>query len=329
MYANMMLIWIIITVGIMNIFLIARHTRADEEKGRAELIRSLPVGRLSVLNAAMITAVIVNALLGLLIGLGLAAIGVESMDLSGSMLYGALICASGLAFAAITALFCQLSSGKGGAMGLSFFALGAFYMMRAAGDMNSEVLACISPIGLAARSQAYVNNYWNPCFILLLEAAVIAAIAFKLNAARDLEQGYIPARPGRGEASAALRSSFGLAFRLLRNTIIVWAILMFVLGASYASIIGDIDAFIGDSPQYLELLGMPPALAALLSDSYKTEMIQKYYLAFVTAMMTLVSTIPLLIIALKPMSEEQDHRAEHSLARTVPRAKYQIGRAHV
>ena len=43
MYANMMLLWIIIAVGIMNVFLVVRHTRADEEKGRAEVVRSLPV----------------------------------------------------------------------------------------------------------------------------------------------------------------------------------------------------------------------------------------------------------------------------------------------
>lgn len=326
MYAGMMLIWVIITVGIMNIFLVVRHTRADEEKGRAEVIRSLPVGRLSTLNATMITAVIVNVILGLLTGLGIAATGVANIGFAGSMLYGAVICVSGLVFAAITALFCQLSASKSGAMGYSFLMLGVFYMVRAAGDMRGmEILSCVSPLGLAQRTQAYVGNYWWPVFVLLLEFVGIAAVAYRLNAIRDLDQGFIPARPGKKEASPLLRSPFGLSFRLLRNTIFVWFILMFVMGASYGSVIPSINTFVGDSPEYLQILGMPAALIETLSDAAKEEVVQTYFLSFVISMMTLLSIVPLLIAALKPRNEEKDHRAEQVLARVVPRRKYLAG----
>ena len=323
MYTGMMLLWVIITVAIMNIFLVARHTRADEEKGRAEVVRSLPVGRLANLNAAMITAFIVNGVLGLLMGLGLAATGVANMGFTGSMLFGAVTCAAGLVFAALTALFCQLSASKSGATGLSFLVLGGFYMIRAAGDLRgNEVLSCFSPLGLSLRAQAYIENNWWPVLVLLLIGAAITAAAYKLNSIRDLEQGFIPAKQGKKEASSFLRSNFGLAFRLLRNTIVVWIIVMFVLGASYGSVTGNISTFVGDSPEYLQILGMPKALVDALTGIEKESMIQIYFLSFVTTMMTLVCIVPLLIAAMKPRNEEKDHRAEHVLSRVVPRVKY-------
>jgi len=79
MYSNCMLLWVALTVAVMNIFLVVRHTRADEERGCAEVVRSLPTGRLSNLNATMLTAIIINATLALLTGLGIAALRIESM----------------------------------------------------------------------------------------------------------------------------------------------------------------------------------------------------------------------------------------------------------
>ncbi|MCL2813326.1 MAG: hypothetical protein FWD23_01870 [Oscillospiraceae bacterium] len=323
MYTGMMLLWVLMAVGVMNVFLVGRHTRADEEKGRAEVVRSLPVGRMANLNAAMITAVAVNLILGLLMGFGLAAAGVESMDFAGSMLYGALNCAFGILFAAITALFCQLSSNKGGASGYSFLILGVFYMMRAVGDMQQiEIVSCMSPLGLALRAKAYIENRWWPFFLLLGAAALIAAAAYRLNSARDLDQGFIPARPGKRGASFVLSNSFGLAFRLLRGQLVIWLIVMFALGASYGSMVGNIDEFIGGSPEYMQILGFDPEAAEATKDN-----IQTYYLSFVASMMTLLCIVPLLIAALKPRSEEKDRRAEQVLAGVVSRGEYMGGYA--
>ncbi len=45
--AHQMLLLTAMAVGIMSILLVTRHTRADEEDGRIEMIRSLPAGRLA------------------------------------------------------------------------------------------------------------------------------------------------------------------------------------------------------------------------------------------------------------------------------------------
>ena len=326
MYSSMMLLWIIITVGIMNIFLVIRHTRADEEKGRAEVVRSLPVGRLANINAVMITAVILNFIMGLLTGLGLALVGIESMNLAGGILYGAVMFSSGLIFAAVTALFCQLSSNASGASGLSFLVLGVFYIIRAAGDINnSEILACISPLGLAQRAQIYIANYWQPVFILLIETVIIFAAAYSLNFIRDLDQGFIAARPGRKEASRNLSSSFGLAFRLLKTPLIIWIIVMFLLGMSYGSVIGDIDSFVSNSPDYLRIIGIPETVLEMMADAEKEKIIVDYFGAFVTTMMTLICIVPLLNTAMRLRKEEREHRAENILSRFVSRTEYLAG----
>jgi ABC-2 type transport system permease protein len=328
MYGGMMLLWYIITVGIMNIFLVIRHTRADEERGRAEVVRSLPAGRLANLNATMLAALIINAALGLLTGLGLAVMGVETMDFAGCMLYGAATFAAGIVFASIAALFAQLSSSTGGATGLSMAALGALYMLRAAGDAQTPVndfIACLSPLGLAQRSQVFVENHIWPTLLLITQAIIITAAAYKLCAMRDLGQGFIPARPGRKEARKYLGTSFGLSWRLLRTPIIIWLTVMFVLGASYGSVVADIDGFIGDSPEYLQVIGIPEAVLETMTDAEKGKVIIEYFGMFVTVMMTLVCFVPLINAAMKARAEEKDQRAEHILSRSVCRVKHLSG----
>ena len=326
MYSGFMLIWVIIAAAFMNIFFVVRHTRADEERGRAEVVRSLPVGRLANLNATMISAVAVNAALALLTGVGIALTGVEGMGWGGSMLYGAALGAAGLVFAAIAALFCQLSASSSGAAAYSGIALGALYMIRAGGDAKgAEIVSCISPLGLAQRTQVYVNNYIWPVLVLLLTAAVFTAAAYWLNAIRDLGQGFIAAKPGRSEASKSLQSPFGLSWRLLRTALISWVIVMFLLGASYGSIMEDLPNIVGDSPDYLQVIGIPEDIVKTMTNDEKAGIIIEYFGAFITLMMTLVCIVPVLNAAMRPRAEEREGRAEHIIARAVPRWKYMSG----
>ena len=326
MFSGMMLLWTAIAVGVMNIFFVVRHTRTDEERGRSEVVRSLPTGRLASINATMLSALMLNAALALFTGLGLAATGIESMGFGGSMLYGAALGAVGLVFAAIAALFSQLSSSSSGASLLSVILLGVSYMMRAAGDMQgNEMIACVSPLGLVQRSQAYVeNNIW-PTLLLLFIAVFISLIAYKLNSMRDLGQGFIAAKPGRAEASVGLMSSFGLAWRLLRPTLVGWVIVMFVLGASYGSVVTVISSFISDSPEYMTVIGVPVEMLETLSIEDREKLIVESFGSFVNIMMVLVCFVPILIAALKARAEEKEGRTEHILARVVPRSKYLAG----
>jgi len=314
MYSHTMLLWVVIAVAVMNIFFVVRHTRADEDHGRIEVVRSLPSGRIANLHATMVSAVMINSVLAVLTAIGLAITGDDSMSFVSCILYGLILGSSGLLFAAIAALFAQVSNNAGGAIGYSLLSLGVFYIMRAAGDLKSEALSVISPLGLIQRTQIFVENNWWVLPILLLEFLAIATLAYWVNSKLDMNQGIIPVKQGKKRASAWLRSSFGLSYRLLRATIIIWFIVLFLLGASYGSIFGDIDTFIGENELYQNLVGV--------NDDYS---ITVMYAVFVNKLMSLVCLIPLLMIALKARREESDGRAENVLTRAVSRQKYLLG----
>lgn len=71
-------------------------------------------------------------------------------------------------FAAATVLIAQLTETARGALGFSFAFLALSYLLRAVGDVGTELLSLVSPpLGLVLRAQIYVNNYWWPISILL------------------------------------------------------------------------------------------------------------------------------------------------------------------
>jgi len=344
LYTNFMMLFTALTVGLMNIFLVVRLTRTDEEKGRLEVLRSLPVGRLTNLGAALITAAIVNVLLMLFVALGMYGFGIALEDtgmcFNGSMLWGATLAVTGLVFAAFTALFSQLSASSRTAMGYSFLALGIFFMLRAPGDMNPdmEILALISPMGLPLRTAAYAGNYWWPILIMLAIALVVSAIAFHFTSIRDIDQGMVPAKPGRAHGSFLVSSPQGLAFKLLKTSIIVWLISMFVLGASYGTVLGELDEFIATNEMYQQLILGPFAiefLEGLTTEETVNAMraavsgagfsIPQLFSAMINLIMGMFVTVPAVLFALKAKREEADIRAELVLATPAKRSSYLAG----
>lgn len=314
MFFNMMVQWVMLAAAIMNILLVVRHTRSDEEYGRTDMLRSLPTGKFSVLTSTMITAFFVNLAAALLTGAGIGLCRVEDMGWNGSMLYGAAIGAVGFVFAALTAVFAQLCTTSAGAIGLSVVSLGGLYLMRGAGDIGSETLSYISPLGLAQRTQAYVKNNWTPILILLAEAFVITVFAAFLNSRRDIRQGLLPQKNGKANAKAYLRSPYGLAFRLLMTPFFGWIIGMFVFGVSYGSILGTIDNFVQKSEFYSMVIGANP--------DYPTA---QMFVSMVTSLMALFSALPVLTMIMKFRKEEKDGYYLNVLSNAVPRYRYLAG----
>ncbi|WP_307794962.1 hypothetical protein [Alkalihalobacillus sp. BA299] len=83
----------------------------------------------------------INILLALVVGFGLYALQIGSMDLQGSFLYGAALGATGIFFSSVTGLFAQLSESARGTIGWSFSMLGIAYLIRAVGDVSYETLS--------------------------------------------------------------------------------------------------------------------------------------------------------------------------------------------
>lgn len=311
MIAHQMLLLSAVVAAIMNILLAARHTRSDEENGRVELLRALPLGRLSGLHAAAATLAAVNAALAVATGLGLYVLGIESVDLQGSLLYGAALGASGFMFAALTMLFAQLSASSRGTVGLSFAALLAFYMLRAAGDIGDGAVSWLSPLGWTTRVKAYAGNDWRPIALLLIASAALIALAYWLNAARDLGSGLLAERPGRARASALLRGPLSLALRLQRAGLVAWGIGVVAIGGAYGSVFGDLDAYFSSSETIQLLLPAGSGSSSLIEP----------FIAMLMSVTAILCAIPALLVILKLAREESGGRVDQVLSRAVSRQR--------
>jgi ABC-2 type transport system permease protein len=311
MYGQLMTIWLLLLIGIVNFFLVAAHTRKDEEEGRFEVLLSLPVGKASILTSTWALSFLANLAAGLLSALGIAACGIESMGLSGSLIIGALIFATGMLFSAIAMLFCQLCASSRAMIGWSFLSMGVLYMVSAIGSVAQGPVSFISPLGLAFKAEPYAGNYAWPVFAILAEAAVIGAFAMKLSLSRDLGSGLIPARKGKAHAGSLLSSPFGLVLRLGRTSLIIWAISLFVIGALYGSIFGDLEAFLAENEMLQALMQASPDSNMSLS-----------FMAYIVLIMSNIAAIPAVSQVLRLRAEERKNRLESIYACSVSKPEH-------
>lgn len=253
-------LYFLIIAALMNILLVSRHTRVEEQAGRAELIRASAVGRHAPLTATLIVAAVANVALTVFIAGALAA---AELDTGDALLFGAGIGAVGLAFAGLTALTVQVTEYSRAAAGLAGAGLGAAYVIRAAGDMLNEggsTLSWFSPLAWSQQTRAYVDGRWWPLALSVAFAAGTAAVGYALSTRRDVGAGLVAARRGRSSAAAWLRSPVSMAFRLQRASLIGWGLALVAMGAVYGAITKPIvDAFADMPEAMVEVLGGDPS----------------------------------------------------------------------
>ncbi|GAA1448286.1 ABC transporter permease [Leifsonia poae] len=218
--------------GLMSTFLAVRHSRAEEESGRAELVASTPAARILPTVATLIHGVLANVVLAVLTGLAFAASG---LPLDGSLTAGAAVGGAGIAFLAVGLLLAQLMMTSRGANGFAAGIVVLAYILRGIGDATGTVTgdgthmistwpSWLTPIGWGEQSAAYTANDWRPLLLDLGLAAVLMAVVFWLQSVRDSGAGLIPERAGRRDARAMLSGPVGLAWRLQWPTILGWVI---------------------------------------------------------------------------------------------------------
>lgn len=308
-YANYMLVFSVMIAAAMNIFLVSRHIRQDEELGRLEIIRSLPVGRLANPVATALVSLIANFLISLLSAAGLYLLRGEGMSLRGCLIFGVSMGVIGLFFAALTAFFCQLTTNNRTAMGFSFGSLFVFYILRGIGDVGNETLSLISPLGLILRTENFVNDFWWPVIVIFVVSILIMIVALIITDNRDLGRGLLPERQGRKHASFILSGNFGLAFKLLRTPLIVWAITIYSFAAMYGSIFGDLEGYLKSSD----------ILKSIFEQMGSTASFTRLFTTLLMAIMSLIATLPLLNFTNRLAVEEKNGLTENILSKSVSR----------
>ena len=254
-------------VGILAITVVVRHTRAEEETGRLELLGATVLGRYAGLTAALLLAVAGNAVIGVSTALGMTGAG---MPVAGSVAFGAGWAGVGLAFGTVAAATAQLATGARAASGFAMATLGAAYLLRAAGDASSaHWLSWLSPVGWAQQLHPYAHERWWVAALFPAFVLVTATAAYALAGRRDLGAGLLPDRPGPAHASRALSGPYGLAWRLQRASFLGWAASFAVLGGVLGGVVSSADRLL-DSEQAREAInrlggGQPDLINAFLA----------------------------------------------------------------
>lgn len=239
-------------VALINMFLAVRHSRAEEESGRAELVASTPIPRLAPLSATAAWGVIVNLLLVLVVSGCLLAAG---LDAAGSWLTGLALAAVGVSFLAVGLVTSELMltsrAANGTAAGLVLLA----YLARGIGDAFGTVSAdgltvvsawpsWLSPIGWGLATHPYTENTATPLLLNLALAVVFTASACLLQVTRDSGASVFGAGVGRPSARVTLSGSLGLAWRLQWPSVIGWVVggmLLGVFGGALGTVAGNND----------------------------------------------------------------------------------------
>lgn len=123
-----------VMIALFSLLTVVRHTRADEEAGRSELIGAAAIGRHAQLAAALIVTYAANVILALI--LTLAMIG-QGLPAAGSIALGVEFAVAGWAFAAVAAVTAQLTGSARGARSIAIVVLGAAWVLRLAGDVSA------------------------------------------------------------------------------------------------------------------------------------------------------------------------------------------------
>jgi ABC-2 type transport system permease protein len=298
-----------VLVALMSLLTVVRHTRTEEETGRAELVGAGVVGRQATLTAALLTVGLADAAIVVLTALGLIGTGLPA---AGSVAFALAVGAMGLMFAAIGALAGQLAESGRSAIAIASAVLGASFLLRAVGDTGPTAVSWLSPMGWAMRVEAYAADRWWVLGLCAVFAAVLSGTAYALVTGRDLGAGLLPDRPGPPTAAPGLRSTFGLAWRLHRNILFGWLIGLAVAGAVLGGAAHGIDTADISNQRLTDILARMGGRGALLDA----------YLATAMSLTGLTAAAYTVQATLRLRAEEASGRVEPLLATDVGRVRW-------
>ena len=306
---NEMGMYTLIAVELMCVFLTIRHTRADEKTARAELVRSAPVGRHATLAAATVWVLAVNVVVSTGVTVALVALG---LPLVGSVAFGAACAGIGAVLGGVAAVTAQVFSSARAATAVAGGAVGAFFVMRAVGDMGNGWMSWLSPLGWSQAIRAYADERWWALVPLTAAAVGLLAGAVWVQSARDFGAGLIGQRPGPARGSDRLSTPMALAIRLLRTSLIGWTVGVAVVGFFYGIIADEADKLL-ENDAVADVLA--PAGSATPTESF---------LATIVLMLALIASGYAVSAVLRMRTEEFALRLDPILASPVARSRWML-----
>lgn len=312
----------VLMITLINIFLVTRHTRKNEETGRGELIGSMLVGRQAMLTSALTLALLVNVACSAFI---YGVYVINDLGGSGALLYSISIGLIGMTFACVAALTSQLFENTRAANGAAALVFGAAFLLRGLGDAFGKVneggmsvttsfLSYLSPLGWSTNAKPFAENNWWMLLPFVLCIFVLLTTAYYLLAKRDIGSSVIKPKPGKLHAPRWLLSTFGMVWRTSRTVFIAWGISLVLLGASLGAIADEFKDLIAGNEE------MQKMLAAFGGGKDPTDLM--YAAIFTIAGIALAGFA--LQVMTKMASEESSGRLELTLSTKAGRVRWAL-----
>ncbi|RLP95143.1 anibiotic ABC transporter [Micromonospora sp. BL4] len=307
-------------VALLSTFAVTRHTRQNEETGRAELVGASVVGRYAPLTAALLVVVAANVAAAALLAVALAGAG---LPLAGSLAAAGAVGGVGVACTGVAAVTAQVSVTSRGANALAGAVVGLSFVLRAAGDVLGDTSAdgtrvesawpsWLSPLGWGNQVRAFGGERW---WVLALPVALLlaaVALAYALAERRDQGAGLIAPRRKAATAATWLLSPAGLAWRMQRGALLGWAVGIAVLGVSMGVAADEFNAMIEQNPAAAEAINAMGGGADLLDA----------YLAAMLGLFALTIGAYVVQALLRVRGDEADGVLEAALATAVSRTRW-------
>lgn len=298
--------------AVTSLLVVVRHTRDEEESGRQELLSSGMVGRRAPLTAGLLAAAVASGVLALLVAGGLAGHGG-----AGAVALGLGLAGVGMVFATLAAIVAQLTESARLARGLTAAALGAAFVLRAAGDSakddGSSVLTWLSPLGWLENLRPYARERWWVLLLFVAAALAQGVVAYELAGRRDIGMSFLPTRPG--PASGRLGTAGALARRLQRGALLGWSAGFFLAGVVYGGLTDGAADLVRDNDKARQIFERMGGRSGI-TDSF---------LASMTGMLGLIAALYVVASVLRLHGEETSGRAEPLLANAVGRLRWASG----
>jgi len=302
----------VLAVAVFAARIVVRHTRAEEETGRLELLGAAVVGRRAPLTAGAIVSVGASVVAGLLSAAGLFAAGLPG---TGSALFGAGMAAVGILGAAFGAVAAQITMSARAAAGIATAAIAVAYAVRGVADAAPDGalawLSWCSPLGWWQQIRPYAGDRAWPLALIVALAVVLLAAAYALATRRDFAGSLVADRAGRAGGARWLRSPLGLVWRLQRGSFAVWVASFAVVGVVFGSLSGSAGDFL-DSPGARDLFEKFGGVG-FVTDAFLS--VEMAFVGIAAAVFGLQS-------ALRARAEETSLRAEPVLATATTRVRW-------
>lgn len=308
--------YLMIGAALMSILTISRHTRVEEQSGRAELVRAGVVGRHAQLSAALLLTAIMNLTMSLLMAAVFQGSPVEPGSLPSSLLFTFGIGAVGLVFAGVAAVTLQLSPYSRAGSGFAGAVLAVGFVIRGFGDLSRTQggglswLSWLSPFGWSQQTAPLTLDRWWPLTIPLGMASLLVIVGFALQARRDLGAGILPDRLGSAAAPPWMRNPVALVVRLQRITWAWWMFAMLLAGLTFGAFV---------QPMARNADGMPEEILATFGGA---DGVIDGYLGFMGVYYAIMVSVFAILSTQTLRSEEQLGRTELVLATSTGRIRW-------